>query len=160
MKPNPRSILVVLGLLVLALTSSCASLGTPEDQRTAAVLWGQDMRDYRSWAQFDGFPGIQKSKSDMHGTYVATYINGAAAGSPDDLPPGSVIVKENFSSADPSTINGITVMKKIPGYDPDNGDWFWARFTPGGDLTHAGKVAMCADCHFDAGNDDYVFLND
>lgn len=77
-----------------------------------------------------------------------------------NLPPGSILVKENFSRNDRASLEGITVMKRIAGYDPDNEDWFFARYSAGGSLTHAGKVAMCSDCHSSADGDDFSFLND
>lgn len=98
--------------------------------------------------------------SSPHGDYIVTHINDVAAQNPEAPGFGSVIVKENFDSEDRGSLNGITVMKRVEGYDPENGDWYWARYSPSGDLTHAGKVAFCSDCHFDAGNDDFVFLND
>lgn len=149
----------ILSALSLILIVACRSHGTPEDQGMAADLW-RDLDGYQRWAQFEGYPGIQKSKSSMHGKFVATYINAIAAADPKGLPDGSVIVKENFSKNDRATLNGLTVMKRVSGYDPEGGDWFWARYEPNGGPTHAGKVSMCADCHFDAGNDDFVFLND
>jgi len=96
----------------------------------------------------------------MHGHYVAAYINADVAKDPKALPDGSVIIKENFSKSDRAILNGLTVMKRISGYDPDNGDWFWARFEPDGELTHSGRVSMCSDCHFDGRDNDFVFLND
>jgi hypothetical protein len=46
------------------------------------------------------------------------------------------------------------------GYDPDNEDWFFARYSARGSLTHAGKVAMCSDRHSSADGDDFASLND
>ncbi|MFT7678232.1 MAG: hypothetical protein ACI8QC_002218 [Planctomycetota bacterium] len=144
--------------LAFAAVSACASLGTPEDQSAGASLW-REIADHQEWGQFEKHPGRQRGKRP-HGTFVASYINDIAAGDQTNPPMGSVIVKESYSSEGQALPNNLTVMKRIEGYDPDNGDWFWARFDADGALTHSGKVGMCADCHFDAGNDDFVFLND
>ena len=149
---------LVLAFGAISLIAACASLGTEEDQSTAGVL-RTEMEGYQQWAQFEGYPGIQKSKSKVHGKYVATYINAIAARNPTDLAFGSIIVKANYAKKDVSTLKSTTVMKRIEGYDPENGDWFWARYAADGELTHSGKVSMCLDCHFDA-DDDFVFLND
>ena len=149
---------IAFGLFTVGLIGACASLGTPEDQSDGAALW-KEMGNYRSWGHFQGHAGMEKGKSP-HGKYIMTYINDSTAAQPDSPPPGSIVVKENFSSEDPGSLGALTVMKRIEGYDPDNGDWFWARFEPSGKLTHSGKVSMCADCHFDAGGDDFLFLND
>jgi cytochrome P460 len=154
-----KTTLLAASLLGLLTFAACKSLGTPEDQTEAGSLWAK-MSDYRSWAHFEGHEGIQRSKSKMHGKFVRTFVNGTGATNPSAPGYGTIIVKENFSKDDAETLMSMTVMQRIEGYDPENEDWFWARFTPGGELTHAGKVGMCSDCHFDAGGDDFVFLND
>lgn len=150
---------LLLGLLVSSLAiTACKSLGTPEDQSEAVSLWS-DMSGYQSWGHFDGFEGIIPGKSP-HGKFVRTFMN--EVGMRDQSQPGygTIIVKENFSKDDADSLQGITVMQRIEGYDPENEDWFWARYTPSGEQTHSGKVPFCADCHFDAGDDDYIFFND
>jgi hypothetical protein len=61
----------------------------------------------------------------------------------------------------------ITVMFKRPGFDPDNQDWFWARYAPDGSLAMtdggvavAGRVDGCIGCHSAAGGGDYIYVND
>ncbi len=157
MKIPPRNILVFALLGVFAV-AACKSLGTPEDQVEAGSLLDK-MSGYPEWSQFSGHEGMQPGKSP-HGKFIRTFVNPAGANDPKAPGYGTIIVKENFSSRSPESLVALTVMQRIEGYDPENEDWFWARFTPDGDLTHSGKVAMCADCHFDAGGDDYVFLND
>lgn len=145
----------LLGTLAIA---ACQSLGTPEDQAEAGSLW-DDMSGYREWPQFSGHEGMQPGKSP-HGKFIQTFLNPTGAKNPARPGYGAIIVKENFSRNDPGSLDALTVMQRIEGYDPENEDWFWARYTPDGKLTHSGQVAMCANCHFDAGGDDYVFLND
>jgi len=154
---TPRTTLA-LATLSLGILAACTSLGTPEDQQVASSLW-TSIEGHREWGFFDDHPGVMKGKSP-HGKYVATYINNVARGNQADPPYGSILVKENYSSDDPADLGGYTVMERIEGYDPENGDWFWARFDAKGKQTHSGKVAMCFDCHFDADGDDFVFLND
>lgn len=150
--------LFATGLLALASAAACKGLGTPEDQAEAASIWEQ-MAEYKTWSHLAGHEGIQKGTS-VHGNYVRTFVNGIGAANPDELPYGTILVKEAFSKNDEATLQATTVMKRIEGYDPENGDWFWARFTAAGEQTHNGQVAFCADCHFDAGGDDFSFLND
>jgi len=64
----------------------------------------------------------------------------------------------------------ITVMHRSTGYDPDHGDWYYAKYMPNGkiDVTPpemksmpvAGKFMMCIECHNDAGGNDFAFFND
>ena len=102
---------------------------------------------------------MQPGKSP-HGKFVRTFVNPIGAANPAAPGFGTVIVKENYPRDDPASLAALTVMQRIEGYDPENQDWFWARYTPAGELTHSGKVTSCADCHFDADGEDFVFLND
>ena len=95
---------------------------------------------------------------------------------------GPVIVKSNFGgdgvsinavNTNPSKYLGaVTVMYKRAGYDPDNSDWFWAKYLPDGSLDKnpkgmqlAGRVAKvdppagCIGCHSAAPGGDMVFTN-
>lgn len=142
----------------LGLVTACKSLGTPADQQRADSLWDQ-MQGHEQWGYFDAHPGMMEGNGP-HGEYVETRINAVAARDQADPPFGSILVKENYGSQDRSSLESYTVMQRVEGYDPENGDWFWARWSADGELTHAGKVGMCYDCHFDAQGDDFVFLND
>jgi hypothetical protein len=90
---------------------------------------------------------------------------------------GLVIVKRNHMPtdggaaavwADPAAyLAAITVMFTRPGFDPDNQDWFWARYAPDGSLAMtdggvavAGRVDGCIGCHSAAGGGDYIYVND
>jgi hypothetical protein len=54
-------------------------------------------------------------------------------------------------------LKAITVMKRIPGYNPENKDWFFAKYKPNGDQLKVGKVEGCIKCHQSASGNDYVF---
>lgn len=96
---------------------------------------------------------------------------------------GVAIIKRNYGGEgvevskvanDPGKwLAAVTVMfKREPGYDPENRDWFWAKFKPDGSLDTnpkgmelAGRVAKGADkgciaCHRGAPGGDYVFNHD
>ena len=72
---------------------------------------------------------------------------------------------------DESTLAAVTVMKKVDGYSPQAGDWFWVKYSPDGSIDKnpdgvplAGRVALganegCIACHSGAGGGDYVFKN-
>jgi len=108
-------------------------------------------------------------ESDMpHGALVKTYMNRSAAGNPDDLPHGSIIIKENFSPE--KKLMAVTLMHRAKGYNPDANDWYWIKFnpdgttammdTPKGKMAIAGKAKGCIECHSGADGDDYLFFND
>ena len=97
---------------------------------------------------------------------------------------GMVIIKRNYGGSGASKGNvatkpeqylqAITVMfKRERGYDPDNKDWFWVKYTPSGEIIKdaqgralAGRVAKdsktegCIACHHSAPGADYVFNHD
>ncbi len=149
---------LTLALISSLALSACKSLGSPEEQKQADGLWSQ-MANYESWGHFEGSPSIQPGASP-HGKFVRIFINSVAEGSQANPAYGSIIVKENFGKNDVGSLSAITVMQRIEGFDPDNNDWFYARYSKDGTQTHSGKPAMCIDCHFDAEDDDYIFLND
>jgi len=117
------------------------------------------MQGYQDWGQYSGFGGTQKGES-VHGDFVRVYANDVALADEGQPGYGSILVKEGFDSEDRSTLRAITVMERIEGYDPDSHDWFFARYDKQGNLTSSGQVAKCSDCHFDAGGDDFLFVND
>jgi hypothetical protein len=41
----------------------------------------------------------------------------------------------------------ITPMYLEKGYNPDAGDWFWAKYGPEGEVMSSGKVEGCIGCH-------------
>ena len=54
-------------------------------------------------------------------------------------------------------LKAITIMKRIPGYNPENKDWFFAKYKPNGDQLKVGKVKGCIECHQSASGNDYTF---
>jgi len=64
-------------------------------------------------------------------------------------------IKENYSSD--KKLKALSVMYKIKGYNPDGGDWFWAKYSPDGKVEASGKVKGCIDCHSKAKNNDFIF---
>lgn len=96
---------------------------------------------------------------------------------------GIAIVKRNYGGEgisvskvadDPEAwLKAVTVMyRREKGYDPDNHDWFWAKYGPDGTLDKnpkgmalAGRVAKgmdagCIACHSGAPGKDMVFNHD
>jgi hypothetical protein len=122
---------------------------------TAEALWAhlQDA-DYRSWPLFPG-KGELYSGTEPHGMLLTTYVNSIArdalAEGAGSLPAGAIIVKENYMPD--STFAAATVMHKVPGYDAQNGDWYWAKYDPNGVVEVAGRAQMCQQCHSAAQRD-------
>ena len=83
---------------------------------------------------------------------------------------GEGITEADVAANPTQFLDSVTIMfQREAGYDPENGDWFWAKFTPEGRVMNndagiglAGRVALgmdtgCIACHTNAPGDDLVF---
>ena len=167
-----------LGVLVLLNGSVHAAepYGGVDDANYAFDLW-QTMID----AGFAG-PGSLMSRPYLgqhpHGAILDTFEAQIAV----DGQLHTIIVKRNYGGEEVSISNvsndpakylkAISVMLKRPGYDPENGDWFWVNYKPDGSIETnsagtmlAGKVGKgepegCIACHNAAPGNDMMFLRD
>lgn len=124
-----------------------------------AILWEQLKKmDYKS--KFKMWPGKTSfyQGTEPHGSLLTTYVNIPAfmniVGKKGMLPEGSMVVKESYS-ADKKPMS-ITVMYKVRAYNPDAGDWFWAKYAPDGKVEAEGKVDACIKCHSAKKDNDYI----
>jgi hypothetical protein len=120
---------------------------------------------YENWGPLPGKTADFYPGQSPHGDFLKLYVNRAAAANPQNIPPGSIVIKENYGT-DRKTLMAITVMYRSQGFDPQHGDWYWVKYEPGGRVARmngmpvAGKVTMCADCHSGTQGGDFVFAND
>ena len=81
-------------------------------------FWNYLVRSkYRNWAPVPGKSDKMYEGESPHGAYLKMYLNRTAAGSPSDLPTGSIVIKENYGK-DQRTLMAVTVMYKNNGYSP------------------------------------------
>jgi hypothetical protein len=120
---------------------------------------------YREWAPVYGTSGDAYAGQSPHGAMLKMYLSRRAAGLPNELPTGSVIVKENYGP-DGKTLMAITTMYRARNYDSSGTRWYWTKYKPDGSVATkdgkrlAGTVQGCIDCHADADGGDYAFFND
>jgi hypothetical protein len=103
---------------------------------------------YQTWDFWPGYEGMYPGRSP-HGAYMKLYANDTAmnaARAGKYMPYGAILVKENYGK-DKKNMTALTPMYRVRGYDPDAGDWFWAKYGPDGKVMKAGKVKDCIDCH-------------
>lgn len=152
-------------LAILALTTAgCTFFGKPIGQdKVQANTLQQEIADYKSWKTPDWVEGFNESVHPLP-EYVKYYVNDIGMKDIDEPANGTIIVKEQFDQ-DKQFI-GLTVMKKVEGYDPENKDWYWAIADTDARVTNAGRLnsvwtSSCIDCHKkgDGGND-LLFIND
>jgi hypothetical protein len=143
-----------LAVLALGLLPALAAGDMPGAD--AAALWKYitQTSPYKKWGQFPDKMGVQSSKA-VHGTNVQIWANQPVLTAKQvPLPDGSIIVKEGMG--DDKKANVVVVMYKIKGFNPEAGDWFWAKYDLDGKVGAAGKVAPCISCHGAKAANDYV----
>ncbi|HUG41841.1 MAG TPA: cytochrome P460 family protein [Longimicrobiales bacterium] len=132
-----------------AQTTESAPASPPDT--TAEALWAHlEEEDYReSWSLWPGTDRLYEG-TEPHGMLLTTYANEIAlealrAGAVEDLPPGSIIVKENYMPD--STFDAATVMFKVDAYNTEHQDWLFAKYNAEGTPDAFGRAPMCQACH-------------
>lgn len=168
---------IALAACTTAATSQTPPFGDADSVRYAEQVWQQ-----LSAAKLAGQGSVVSKPyqgQHPHGAVLDTIEGSLRVGGHS----GTVIVKRNYGGEgasiasvanDPDAyLKAVTVMyRREAGYDPDNKDWFWAKFNPDGSLAKnpkgtalAGRVAKgaakgCIACHKAAPGGDLVFNND
>lgn len=148
--------------MALAIAQPMGMSTTPQDKAFSDRIWKiLSSQEYRfTWHYIPGKPAGFYRGAEPHGMVLRTFVNNIAfdaiQAKAGKYPQGAIVVKDNHM---PSTaLDAVTVMVKMhSGYDKDNGDWFYAKYSPSGKLDAAGKVPMCVQCHAQAKENDYVF---
>jgi hypothetical protein len=148
----------IAALAVLACQTTALSGGSmPEPEADALWKYISQTSDYTDWKFYPGYEGMYPGQSP-HGAHLKLYANEKAykaAKNGDPMPDGAILVKENYGK-DKQTLMAVTPMYKVSGYNPEAGDWFWAKMGPDGEQMAAGKVQSCISCHKQMGGGDYV----
>ncbi|HXK54553.1 MAG TPA: cytochrome P460 family protein [Hyphomicrobiales bacterium] len=169
------------GGLALALALSGANAQTPPFGGDDDVAYAKTLWQLMEQAHLVGDGAIRVrpfAGNEPHGTIQEVLATTASVNGHT----GRLIVKRNHGGKDGLSVGevyddptkylaAITVMfKREAGYDADNRDWFWAKFSPDGTLDKnpkgamlAGRVAKGADagciaCHTSAGGEDLEVL--
>ena len=145
---------MILGLVSIALAGG----GLPEAKGKVVYDYITKTNPYQQWALFPGKGKLYKGKHP-HGALLTSYVNDVALAGINDkvgtLANGSIIVKENYMPN--KMLGAVTVMYRVGGYDPNGGDWFWAKYKADGAIAKEGKVDGCINCHAAVINNDWIF---
>jgi hypothetical protein len=157
-------ILMVLTLLITSALMACTydeKAETTIPHADADAFWSYITVEnpYENWSFWPGKDGIYPGQSP-HGAFLKLYandiaINAVKAGM-KTMPDGAILVKENYGK-DQKTLMAVTPMYKVPGYNPDAGDWFWGKYGPDGEVMAAGKLKGCIQCHAAVKDNDWIF---
>jgi len=125
-----------------------------------AALWNYitKVSPYKNWGFWPDHKGLQKGRAP-HGPLHRVYVNDKALNSAK--PPvqyGAIEVKENYDKAE--NLKVITVMYKVKGYNPKDGDWFWVKYTPAGKPAKFGKPKGCIHCHGTRAANDFIMVHE
>ncbi len=124
------------------------------------ALWTHITQEnpYTKWGFWPDHQGMQEGRAP-HGPLHKVYVNEPALGSAK--PPvqfGAIAVKENYGKD--KELKAITVMYKIEGYNPSDGDWFWAKYSPDGKVDKFGKPKGCVGCHGTRAANDFILVHE
>ena len=145
-------------LLMFSITSIALAGDMPGPDATAVWKYITKVSPYTKWSYWPDHKGMQKGRAP-HGPFHKVFVNKKALNSAK--PPvqyGSMIVKENYSPKKELKI--ITVMYKVKGYNPKDGDWFWAKYGTDGTAMKVGKPKGCIGCHGTRSANDFVVVHE
>lgn len=159
MKSNLWSLTLVIFLIAgSADMVLAADSGLPAAEGKAVYSYITKDNPYHDWALFPGKNKFYKGQHP-HGALLTTYVNDVALSGINQkvgtLSGGAIIVKENYMPD--KTLGAVTVMYRVDGYNPEAGDWFWAKYNADGSIAKEGKVAGCIGCHTAVINNDWIF---
>jgi len=148
------AVLSAVGLLIASVV--LAQMPGPDPDQ----LWRHITIDspYTKWSFWPDHQGMQPGRAP-HGPLHKVYVNDRALNS--DRPPlqyGSIQVKENYSKA--KELKAVTVMYKINGYNPKDGDWFWVKYSLDGKAAKFGMPKGCIGCHGTRVKNDFVLVHE
>ena len=128
---------------------------------TTEILWERitEESDYTSYAYWPGHEGERPGQAPhgvLHRIHVNRTLLEALPAADKRAPAGSIIVKDSLDAS--GNLINITVMAKVDGYSPENGDWYWAMYGPDGMARAGGELNGCITCHEGLKSNDYVIV--
>lgn len=145
-----KKLIILMTIISLHAMAAVAIAAQDMPEPEAASFWTYmtETNPYTEWkpwpGQEDMYPG-----TSPHGAFLKLFVNDVALKAIKEdkpMPDGAIIVKENYGK-DKEKLMAITPMYLKKGYNPDAGDWFWAKYGPEGEVMSSGKVEGCIGCH-------------
>jgi hypothetical protein len=159
----------LLCVLVIFTAGSCSKRGSDPvlpplsaEDVSAERVWNRiavqtDYTGYHYWPDHEGLSPGQAPHGVFHKVFINKLLYEALPVSGGEVPNGSIVVKENYSSDEAPA--GLTVMVKVDGFHPEHNDWFWASYSMEGKVNIAGQVTGCIDCHAGMRRNDYIIIH-
>lgn len=118
---------------------------------------------FEDWFRLNDRP-IAETPDTPHGASKNVYLNRDADEVVDGfrlrvpMPPGTVVVKTGSRGTDPMAF--VSVMEKVPDFDPQHGDWRFTEYVRTGEAagyTVLAEDSACWACHAGAADSDWLF---
>jgi sugar lactone lactonase YvrE len=123
---------IVCGCLLWGAVAQAGELRSEKHQEYAKTIWsivGEDGA-YTSWNSTEDSPGFDFGPPGCG--ICKHFLNPIAGRTQGNWAQGALIVTEHY---DGDTLVGITAWRKArDGYDERNADWYWAHYTPSGEV--------------------------
>jgi hypothetical protein len=175
------SLTIAAGLAMAATPLAAQTAGTESDIAYAEAIWAR--MEERGLAGTGAVMALPYRGTEPHGAMLETFFVEAEV----EGEPGVLVIKRNYGpagvaadavlSAPDEHLAAVTVMFERAGYDPEHGDWFYAKYLPDGSLdTNANgmslagapargmvgqdRTAGCVACHAEAPGGDYLYTTD
>lgn len=151
-----RSMMLAAFFITVGIATAIAGMPGPD----ADALWKHMTQEnpYTEWSYWPDHTGMRDGMAP-HGAKHRVFVNSKALWSESaPLKYGAIVAKENYNAE--GKLMAITVMYKIKGYNPEAGDWFWAKFSPDGSVGNSGKPGGCIGCHSQRADNDYILVHD
>ncbi len=162
-----KKMLIVFSAVLLVLSAALLAGGEekkmmmksnfPPPEGKAFLNYITEVSPYQGWGVWPGHEGLEEGKSP-HGKFIKLLANPVAlkaAREGKELPHGAIIMKENFNEN--KELVALTPMYRVKGYNPEGGDWYWAKMGPDGTIMAEGKIKGCIDCHAKVKKKDWIF---
>lgn len=126
-----------------------------------ARLWERisgesDYENYSFWPDHEGINPGQAPHGVYHKIFINADLMSALPVKSKIAPLGTIIVKENMNRD--KEVQKITVMAKIADYSEESGNWFWAAYSPDGEVLAEGTPRGCVSCHEGMKSNDYIIV--
>jgi len=147
-------------LRILCLIAAWGALGCSSKSNPAATDGGtlifpttfrqtgfQLVRACRAPGEHSALNGLTVWVSDAAAATYDDILSGGGDAGVHVMPDGAVVVKELYKDRTCTAVDRWVAMKKIAGFDPAHGDWFWQDVSAGAKVNAEGVLPSCSDCH-------------
>ena len=110
------------------------------------------VRACRAPGEHSGLNGFTVWVDDAAAAAYDQILSGGGASAGDSgaapvMPDGAIVVKELYGDRDCAVVDRWVAMKKVAGFDPTHGDWYWQDLAASRAVVREGQLPACSDCH-------------